>query len=268
MNNKLKKFSLILSEPKKLGGFLIEKYGKNLSSFFRNKSFYLQGQMDIHPASIWNKIDFINETGGFYPRNDSTHREIIDLEPWDNTRRDMIILLIRTLLENDIPGDFVEVGVYRGYTAKLIHKYVPERKLYLFDTFSGFNKRGIDTEKIKTGNNISSMQFTDTSVDIVTNYIEPNNNVFFFPGYFPENMPANFERMKFALVHLDADLYDPIINSLRVFYENMSTGGIIIIHDYNAWIGARTAVDEFFMNKPEKPVPMPDKSGSAIIIKQ
>jgi hypothetical protein len=48
----------------------------------------------------------------------------------------------------------------------------------------------------------------------------------------------------------------------------MSIRGIILVHDYNAWIGARKAVDDFFADKVELPVPMPDKSGSVLIIKQ
>lgn len=250
------------------GHFVIDKYGKNLSSFFANKSFYLQGQMDMNPLSIWHKPEFIKETGGFSLESDRSQRRICDLEPWDTTRRDMIILLLRTILENNIHGDFAELGVYKGYTAKLIHKYAPERKLYLFDTFSGFNKRGTDIENKKTGDSINAGQFADTSVELVTKYIEPNSNVHFFAGYFPDKLPKGFDQMKFALVHLDADLYDPILSGLKTFYDKMTAGGIIIIHDYNAWIGARTAVDEFFADKPEKPIPMPDKSGSAIIVKQ
>jgi hypothetical protein len=48
----------------------------------------------------------------------------------------------------------------------------------------------------------------------------------------------------------------------------MNTGGYILVHDYNAWIGARKAVDEFFSTRKEIPIPMPDKSGSALIQKQ
>jgi O-methyltransferase len=180
----------------------------------------------------------------------------------------MIVLLVKKIIEENIAGKFAELGVYKGYTAKLIHKYAPEKELYLFDTFSGFNKKGTDIENKKTGDNINSNQFSDTSIDLVKNYINPNKNVYFYQGYFPENLPENFSEMKFALVHLDADLYDPTISGLNIFYNKMSTGGIIIIHDYNAWIGARTAVDEFFKDKAEKPIPMPDKSGSAIIIKR
>jgi hypothetical protein len=44
--------------------------------------------------------------------------------------------------------------------------------------------------------------------------------------------------------------------------------GQFFLHDYNTWPGARKAVDDFFVDKIETPIPMPDKSGSAVILKQ
>jgi O-methyltransferase len=71
----------------------------------------------------------------------------------------------------------------------------------------------------------------------------------------------------FAFVHLDADLYDPIMAGLQFFYPRVAKGGIIVVHDYNSWPGARRAVDVYFQDKPEVPVPMPDKSGSVVIVR-
>ena len=82
-----------------------------------------------------NGDDFIKSTGGFYLKHDKENRKIYNLEPWDNTRRDMLILLLRTLAEKKIKGDMAELGVHKGFTAKLIHHYMPERKFHLFDTF-------------------------------------------------------------------------------------------------------------------------------------
>ena len=108
---------------------------KKFTPFFQNSSFFLQGQMDINPKSRWNNAALRHETGGFYPKGDESKRQIKNLEPWDNTRRDMIILMLRTLVEKKIAGAFAELGVYKGKTARLIHHYVPERQLHLFDTF-------------------------------------------------------------------------------------------------------------------------------------
>ena len=214
---------------------------KKFTPLLQNSSFFLQGQMDINPKSRWNNVALRNETGGFYPKGDESKRRICNLEPWDNTRRDMITLMLRTLVEKNIAGALAELGVYKGNTAKLIHHYLPERPLHLFDTFEGFTNRSVSTEK----------QHTD-----------------FDQGYFPDSLPEDFPEQKFAFVHLDADLYEPTFEGLKYFYPRMSKQGIILVHDYNAWIGARKAVDDFFADKDELPVPMPDKSGSVLIIKQ
>jgi Macrocin-O-methyltransferase (TylF) len=59
-------------------------------------------------------------------------------------------------------------------------------------------------------------------------------------------------------------------NSFRigVLYDRLSPGAMVVVHDYNAWFAARQAVDEFFSHKPEVPLPMPDRSGSVVIVKQ
>jgi O-methyltransferase len=236
---------------------------------FRNCSFFLQGQMDISARSRWHDAAFVKRTGGFYPKNSEVHREICDLEPWDTTRRDMLILFLRTIIERGVQGEFAEVGVYKGFTAKLIHRYAPERMLHLFDTFEGFTSQSVRAEQSVTGFLVEEGHFADTSLLQVKKYISPiNSNVFLYPGYFPESIPPRFVESRFAFVHLDADLYEPIYKGLEFFYPRMTVGGILIIHDYNAWPGARRAVDEFFAGTVEFPVPMPDKSGSALIVKQ
>ena len=242
---------------------------KKFTPLFQNSSFFMQGQMDINPKSRWNNASLRSETGGFYPKEASSKRQILNLEPWDNTRRDMITLMLRTLVEKNIAGAFVELGVYNGSTARLIHHYAPERQLHLFDTFEGFTDRSVSAEKNHTNFDTKGSKFSDTSIAQVRNYIAPqNNNITFHQGYFPDSLPKDFPEQKFAFVHLDADLYEPTLEGLKYFYSRMSRQGIILVHDYNAWIGARKAVDDFFADKDELPVPMPDKSGSVLIIKQ
>jgi hypothetical protein len=80
-------------------------------------------------------------TGGFFPGANHEGRRIYNLDAHDNTRRDMLVLLLRTLIDRKVPGAFAELGVYKGLTARLIHHYAPERTLHLFDTFEGFTKR-------------------------------------------------------------------------------------------------------------------------------
>jgi hypothetical protein len=68
-------------------------------------------------------------------------------------------------------------------------------------------------------------------------------------------------------VHIDTDLYAPIMSGLEYFYPRMVPGGYLIIHDYGSltWEGAEKAVDTFFADKPESVIQIPDSSGSAVI---
>ncbi|MFC1504022.1 TylF/MycF/NovP-related O-methyltransferase [Spirochaetota bacterium] len=235
----------------------------NLAPLFKNSSFFLQGQMDIHKKSAWYNKDLAGESGGFFLKGDPVQREIAHTAPWDLVRRDMLILLLRSILERKIEGEMAELGVFKGLTAKLIHYYMPDRQLHLFDTFEGFDK------KDKEANDVAKDYFTDTSMKKVLRYIKPkNNNINIYPGRFPTSIPDTLQHTQFAFVHLDADLYEPITAGLDFFYERTPKGGFIVVHDYNAWPGARRGADEFFKDKKEFPVPMPDKSGSALIIKE
>jgi len=261
------KISKLVLNPKKY--LSIRMMQLQMCSLFQNTSFFMQWQMDIHPKARWYSDDFRISTGGFYPKNDYKDRQICNLEPWDNTRRDMLVLLLRTIAQNNIEGHLAELGVYRGHTAKLIHYFMPERKLHLFDTFEGFTARSVVAEKENTDYSILESQFADTSLDDVKGHIsQKNSNVLYYKGYFPESIPENFNQLMFAFVHLDVDLYEPTLEGLEFFYPRMSTRGLMVVHDYNAWLGARKAVDDFFSDKNELPIPMPDKSGSALIVKQ
>lgn len=258
-----------LEKSKKERKELIRLSDKTLKEY---SSYFIQGRMDIDPLGSWHNPEFEKETGGFLPRVNSHNKHIIrefcDLESYDNVRKDMIALLLRTIIENDTFGDFAELGVYKGHTAKLIHYFAPERKLHLFDTFTGFHQIDLQKENKQIQESESINAFKDTSIEGVKNFVSmKNNNVFFHKGYFPDTIPTELFKTKFAFVHLDADLYQPTLEGLKFFYERLSKKGIILCHDYNSWPGSRKAIDEFLVDKAEIAIPMPDKSGSAIIVK-
>ena len=247
----------------------LKRWEHHLTPCFAPTAYFLQGQMDIHPVSRWYRPEFAAETGGFFLPGDPVERKITDFHTCDLVRRDMLILLLRTILERKIPGDIVELGVYQGHTARLFHHYIPERPLHLFDTFSGFAETDMRSEAAVTGLQVAA-EFADTSVEMVLRRIAPRQpeNVIVHAGFFPGTVPAGWEEKRFAFVHLDADLYEPILAGLHYFYPKVPAGGMIVVHDYNAWPGSRRAVTEFLADKREIAIPLPDKSGSALIVKQ
>lgn len=172
---------------------------------------------------------------------------------------------IQRLKRENIHGAFAEVGVYQGETAKMIHEMDNTRDFHLFDTFEGFSKQDIETEKVNSVNR--SIDFSDTTLEAVMKYVDGNNNVKFHKGYFPDSA-KNLPEEKYVFVHLDADLYNPTRAGLHYFYPRLTEGGVIIIHDYNhTWEGVTKAVDEFSKTIPENLVAISDWQGSVTIVK-
>lgn len=247
----------------------IEFHGLQLVLFDNPNRVGVREPMDIHPASRWHVPAFVERHGGFFPPGNQAGRNISAFDELDLARRDMLVLLMRDVIRRNVKGDFAELGVFRGATAKLFHHYAPERPLHLFDTFAGFDDRDLRAEP--EGNVVYDARgwFSDTNLAEATAYIAPlNKNVHFHPGFFPKSVPAKLRRKRFAFVHLDVDLHAPTYAGLEFFYHRLSPGGILVVHDYNAWLGTRQAVDEFFADKTETPLPMPDRSGSVAIVKQ
>lgn len=177
----------------------------------------------------------------------------------------MFCLTFDQIEKESLPGDIVEVGVYKGHTATLLARFARRtgRELFLFDTFEGFS-----SNELLGHQDSKSDYFNDTSLDEVRSFVG-EKNVTFIKGHFPMSASELPKNKKFCLVHIDCDLYEPIRDSLEYFYSRVVDGGFLIIHDYASlwWPGAERAVDEFFANKQEAIILIPDISGSAIVRK-
>lgn len=176
-----------------------------------------------------------------------------------------LALNIRQILAEGIAGDFAELGVYHGNSAAVLAWYARQegRQVALFDTFGGFDPRdfvGPDQDPPQA--------FTDTSLDAVRRLVG-EDRVRYLPGWFPDSLPPDLLDARFSVVHLDCDLYAPIKAGMEFFFPRLSLGGLMIVHDYSNlhWVGVRQAVDEFLAPRPERPVLLPDRSGTAMIRK-
>lgn len=180
------------------------------------------------------------------------------LDTSDPVRYGAIKLAIDRINDHNIPGALAEVGVYQGHTSKIIHMLAPNRHLFLFDTFEGFPNKDLEGRL--------DHRFMDTNIDIVKEVIGNMDNIDIRKGYFPETT-AGLENEIFAFVMLDVDLYAPTLSGLNFFYNRLSPGGYIFIHDYSDGHEVYKAVNEVMADKPEGIVCLPDTWGSAIICK-
>jgi Macrocin-O-methyltransferase (TylF) len=172
---------------------------------------------------------------------------------------------IKQVLAEGVTGDFAELGVYRGNSAAVLAYYARQhgRSVFLFDTFEGFEGRdltGIDARK--------PHQFAETSLDLVRQNVG-DDSVFYIKGYFPASITNAASDRRYAVVHLDCDLYEPMKAGLEFFYPRLSHGGLLIMHDYSSlfWDGAKKAIDEYMPRTTANLILIPDKSGTAMIRK-
>jgi hypothetical protein len=163
-----------------------------------------------------------------------------------------------------------ELGVYQGDFARVLNKALPERKLYLFDTFEGFNKQELQNEVDKYGKSVESMLFYDkivssnVNLEAVVNSMPNPSTIVIKKGWFPDTFDIPDER--FCFVNIDPDLYEPTKAGLELFYPRMSKGGVILVHDYTKLIGVTEAVDEFLAKTPDAiSLPIGDFLSIAII---
>lgn len=164
--------------------------------------------------------------------------------------------------------DVAEGGVFKGDFSTVINAAFPKSRLYLFDTFSGFDERDLASDK----NYLDAVKvrkdrykaLADTSVELVMSKLSHPENVTVKKGYFPES--AEGVDGEFIFVNLDFDLYAPTKAGLEFFYPKMVKGGAILVHDYfNRSFEAKKAVDEFCARNNLYPMPIGDILSVAII---
>lgn len=200
-----------------------------------------------------------------------------DIQPKYSSQRDyvrfkLLELLAEQIHDSGVAGSVAELGVYQGDFAKYINALFPTRKLYLFDTFEGFDAKD---EKFDIDNGHADKatfnhvdRFKNTSVELVLAKMTHPTRCVVCKGFFPDT--ALDVEDEFSLVSLDADLYQPMFAGLEYFYSRLSKGGFLLLHEYNhpTFFGVKRAVADFEQKygKVAK-VPIPDNNGTLVITK-
>jgi len=74
------------------------------------------------------------------------------------------------------------------------------------------------------------------------------HNVEFIQGLYEDTLTVDFP---VALAHIDCDWYESVRVCLERIHPRLAVGGRFVIDDYDAWSGARTAVDEFLAGRDD-----------------
>jgi O-methyltransferase len=197
--------------------------------------------------------------------HDPEAREIMQaVREWTMTSHSRVFALIvavRYVADQRLPGAIVECGVWRGGSMQaaaraLLGRGSGDRELHLFDTFEGMPPPTAEDRRLEgphasellaaqpeTGTLWAKASLEDVQAGMArTGY--PDERVHYHPGLVQETLPA-LAPEQIALLRLDTDWYASTRHELEHLYDRLVPGGVLIIDDYDYWEGSRRAVDEF-----------------------
>lgn len=180
-------------------------------------------------------------------------------------RVEAIINSIDYICKNNIEGDIVECGVWRGgamfAAAKaLLNRNVVNKKFFLFDTYDT-NTFGSTTNETIFDKDYSGKTALDAikdgsfvrenytyQLDEVKNLLKktgyPEDNFICVVGRVQQTIPFH-DVNNLCLLRLDTDWYESTKHELVNLYPKLVKGGVLLIDDYGYWVGCKQAVEEY-----------------------
>lgn len=199
--------------------------------------------------------------------------------------------IINYLENNNIQGDIIECGVWKGGSCMLMAKTLQKRNntsrhIWLFDTFDGMSE---PTEKdVGVRDNQSAKKMLDNMKE-TSNYISgdtgwceaqleevehnlystkyPQENLHFIKGFVEETIPKYADQIQqIGFLRVDTDWYDSTKVELEFLYPKIVNKGVFVSDDYYTWRGAQIAVDEYYSKLNIAPL-MVKVSDSIVVVK-
>ncbi len=170
---------------------------------------------------------------------------------------------IEYIVKNNIKGDVVECGVWRGGNSMMMalalqHFGDTSRRIFLYDTFEGMSDPteqdrqfdGTDaaiefnaSKRTDGANDWCYADINDVQQNMKsTNY--PFSQISFVKGKVEDTLPATLPN-NIAVLRLDTDWYASTYHEMQHLYPLLEKGGALIIDDYGHWQGAREAIDTY-----------------------
>jgi hypothetical protein len=158
-----------------------------------------------------------------------------------------------TVLRENVPGDFLEAGVWRGgaciFLRSILHIHqIKNRIVWAADSFQGLPPPSPELYPHDAGMTLHNFPQLAVSLDQVKHsfarYGLLDQQVKFIQGWFHDTLPsAPVDQL--ALLRVDGDLYESTMDVLKHLYPKVMPGGFVIIDDYQDIAACRHAVDDY-----------------------
>lgn len=199
----------------------------------------------IHPSNVGAFQSDLRAAGLDWP---AVAHTMIGVQRLQSVRE-----LGQRVIDDGVPGDLLEAGVWRGGCCILMRgllaaNAIDDRKIYVVDSFEGLPPPKPNLFPHDEGLNLDSI--TELAVpleEVKANFARYgllDEQVIFVKGLFQDQLPS-LEAGPFSLLRIDGDLYESTIVVLENLYSKLSAGGFVIVDDYGAMPACRAAVEDF-----------------------
>lgn len=160
---------------------------------------------------------------------------------------------VEQALGEDVPGDLIEAGTWRGGSAMMMRAVLhahgdQKRRVYVGDTFAGLPAPDVRRYPADSGARLHREPRLAVSLEDVRAGFERlgllDERVVFLKGLFADTLPCVADR-EWAVIRIDGDLYQSTFDALTHLWPGLAVGGFVIVDDYGAVEGCRRAVDDF-----------------------
>src|SRR5262245_13787659 len=161
--------------------------------------------------------------------------------------------LVKEVVQDHVPGDLLEAGVWRGGASILMRGALEaygdrRRRVFACDSFEGLPPPDPARYPADAGLALHEKRQLAVSLEEVkenfARYGLLDDRVVFVKGWFRDTLPA-LEVDRLAVLRLDGDLYASTTEALDALYRKVSVGGSVVVDDYQVIEACRRAVDDF-----------------------
>ncbi len=206
----------------------------------------------------YKKLCESRRVGRFYDRK--IENAGFSLSMMGRLRMDNLHQCLTTIQQENISGDFIECGVWRGGGTIFMAGFARvngwnDRRIFVADSFDGLPKPSLEQDKnldLSKGVYPELAIALETVQDNFRAYDLLNEQVIFLKGWFKDTL-GDIRINQLALLRLDGDLYESTMDALHHLYDKVVSGGFVIVDDFGM-INCEKSVNDFFLNRNE---PMP-----------
>lgn len=161
--------------------------------------------------------------------------------------------LTESVISDNVPGDLIETGVWRGGACILmraiLYAYnITDRYIWVADSFEGLPPANEQQYPADAGSDFHKYD----ELAVTLEQVQENFRIYglldeqtkFIKGWFKDTLPGA-PIGQLALLRLDGDMYESTMDALTSLYPKLSPHGYVIVDDYHVVPACKAAIDDY-----------------------